>query len=59
VTPAAAAAAWTLGFPGVSGAIVGARRPDQVDGWIAAATLELDDADYAAIIDVTPERGRA
>lgn len=59
VPQAAAAAAWTLGFPGVSGAIVGARRPDQVDGWIAAATLELDDADYAAITDVTPERSRA
>jgi aryl-alcohol dehydrogenase-like predicted oxidoreductase len=56
VTPAAAAAAWTLGFPGVSGAIVGARRPDQVDGWIAAASLQLDDADYADITDLVPER---
>lgn len=59
VSQAAAAAAWTLGFPGVSGAIVGARRPDQVDGWIAAATLELDDTDYAAITDVMPERSTA
>jgi aryl-alcohol dehydrogenase-like predicted oxidoreductase len=54
VSPAAAAVAWTLGFPGVTGAIVGARRPDQVDGWIAAAALELDRADYAAISDVAP-----
>lgn len=32
VTPAAVA--WTLAFPGVTGAIVGARRPGQVDGWL-------------------------
>ena len=34
---AAAAIAWTLAWPGVSGAIVGAREPRQVDGWIDAA----------------------
>jgi aryl-alcohol dehydrogenase-like predicted oxidoreductase len=39
------AIAWTLAFPGVTGAIVGARDPGQIDGWIAAATLELDDTD--------------
>jgi aryl-alcohol dehydrogenase-like predicted oxidoreductase len=37
------AVAWTLRCPGVSGAIVGARRPKQVDGWIGAASLELDE----------------
>jgi len=36
--------AWTLAVSGVTGAIVGARRPEQVDGWLAAADLELDDA---------------
>lgn len=36
------AVAWTLAVPGVTAAIVGARRPDQVDGWIGAATLHLD-----------------
>ncbi len=41
----AVAVAWTLAWPGVTGAIVGARRPDQIDGWIAAAGLELDDDD--------------
>ncbi|MFL6075175.1 MAG: aldo/keto reductase [Mycobacteriales bacterium] len=46
---AAAAVAWTLGWPGVTGAIVGARRPDQVDGWLAAAALELDTTDYATV----------
>lgn len=35
--------AWTLAWPGVTGAIVGARRPAQVDGWVQAAALTLDD----------------
>jgi aryl-alcohol dehydrogenase-like predicted oxidoreductase len=42
---AAVAVAWTLAWPGVTGAIVGARSPAQVDGWIGAASLELSDAD--------------
>src|SRR3984957_639065 len=56
VTPAAVAVAWTLAFPGVTGAIVGARSPLQVDGWLPAATLELKDddlADIAAAIGAT------
>jgi aryl-alcohol dehydrogenase-like predicted oxidoreductase len=40
-TVAAAAVAWTLAWPGVSGAIVGARTPAQVDGWIGGASLML------------------
>jgi len=28
---------WVLSWPGVTGAIVGPRSPDQVDGWIGAA----------------------
>ena len=46
---AAVALAWTLAWPGVSGAIVGARSPEQVDGWLDAATLELNGADLAEI----------
>ena len=42
---AAVAIAWTLAWPGVSGAIVGARAPEQVDGWIDAARLTLTDVD--------------
>ena len=49
VTPGAVAIAWTLSFPAVTGAIVGARSPGQVDGWLPAATLELDDDDLAGI----------
>jgi aryl-alcohol dehydrogenase-like predicted oxidoreductase len=45
----AVAVAWTLAWPGVSGAIVGARSPEQVDGWISAAGLVLDVEDLDAI----------
>ena len=48
-TVAAVAVAWTLAWPGVTGAIVGARRPAQVDGWLDAATLPLSDSDMAQI----------
>lgn len=48
-TVSAIAVAWTLSWPGVSGAIVGARSPEQVDGWIGAAALELDASDLADI----------
>jgi aryl-alcohol dehydrogenase-like predicted oxidoreductase len=44
-TVAAVAVAWTLAWPGVTGAIVGARNAAQVDGWLDAATLTLTDAD--------------
>jgi aryl-alcohol dehydrogenase-like predicted oxidoreductase len=50
------AVAWTLAWTGVDGAIVGARRPDQVDGWIEAAdvTLGRDDLDeIARALDAT------
>jgi aryl-alcohol dehydrogenase-like predicted oxidoreductase len=49
VTPASVAIAWTLSFPGVTGAIVGARSPGQVQGWLPAAHLELKDDDLADI----------
>jgi aryl-alcohol dehydrogenase-like predicted oxidoreductase len=57
VTPAAVAAAWTLAWPGVTGAIMGARRPAQVDGWISAATLELSRADLQEIADAIASTG--
>jgi len=49
--------AWTLAQPGVTGAIVGARRPDQVDGWVAAQTLTLDEAALAEIDDAIAASG--
>jgi aryl-alcohol dehydrogenase-like predicted oxidoreductase len=48
-TPGAIAIAWTLRNPAVDGAIVGFRRPDQVDPLMPAASLELTDEDLAEI----------
>jgi aryl-alcohol dehydrogenase-like predicted oxidoreductase len=41
----AVAVAWTLAWPAVTAAIVGARRAEQIDGWLPAAELDLTDAD--------------
>lgn len=49
VSTAAMAIAWTLAFPGVCSAIVGARSPQQVDGWIAGASLTLTAAEMDTI----------
>jgi aryl-alcohol dehydrogenase-like predicted oxidoreductase len=48
-TPGAVAVAWTLQNAAVDGAIVGFRRPNQVDPIITAATLDLGDDDVATI----------
>jgi aryl-alcohol dehydrogenase-like predicted oxidoreductase len=53
---AAVAVAWTLAWPAVTAAIVGARSPEQVDGWLDAATLALtaeDVGEIAAAIEST------
>jgi aryl-alcohol dehydrogenase-like predicted oxidoreductase len=57
-TVSATAIAWTLAWPGVTGAIVGARSAAQVDGWIGAATLTLTSADLKEIAAAV-ERTRA
>ncbi|CAN1721334.1 Aldo/keto reductase [Hyphomicrobium sp. 1Nfss2.1] len=54
---ASAAIAWTLAWPGVSGAIVGARSPEQVDGWIDAARLDLTEADLKEIAATIEKTG--
>ena len=48
-TVGAVAVAWVLAWPGVSGAIVGARSPGQVDGWIDAAGLVLTEGELVEI----------
>jgi aryl-alcohol dehydrogenase-like predicted oxidoreductase len=48
-SPGAVAVAWVLRNPAVSGAIVGFRRPQQVDGLLGAADLRLSDADVSEI----------
>ena len=35
------AVGWAVAQPGVTAAIVGARRPEQVDGWLPAGALDL------------------
>jgi aryl-alcohol dehydrogenase-like predicted oxidoreductase len=58
VSVAAVAVAWTLSWQDVSGAIVGARSPAQVDGWIAAGELTLEAEDLSEIAAAL-ERTRA
>lgn len=45
VAPGAVAIAWTLANPAVDGAIVGLRRPEQVQELLAATELRLTEAD--------------
>jgi aryl-alcohol dehydrogenase-like predicted oxidoreductase len=45
VEPGVVAVAWTLRNPAITAAIAGARRPDQVDGVLPAATFRLSDAE--------------
>jgi len=51
------AIAWVLTRAGVTAALGAAPPPDQVDGWIGAADLELDDAARAAIATAVEESG--
>ena len=48
-TAGAVAVAWTLRNPAVDGAIVGFRRPDQVDPILEAASLVLTDEEAAEV----------
>jgi aryl-alcohol dehydrogenase-like predicted oxidoreductase len=57
VTVSAIAVAWTLSWPGVSGAIVGARTPAQVDGWLPAASVSLSSADLEEIASAATRLG--
>jgi aryl-alcohol dehydrogenase-like predicted oxidoreductase len=54
-SPGEVAIAWTLRDPVVTGAIVGARSPEQVDGWIGAAALRLSPEEIAEIESAIPE----
>ncbi len=53
----AVAVAWVLAWPGVTGAIVGARSPQQVDGWLPAATLTLTAQDLDEIVRAIESSG--
>ena len=56
-TIAEIAIAWTLAQHGVTGAIVGARRPDQLDQWIGAGRVELSAEQLGAIDAAIAETG--
>jgi aryl-alcohol dehydrogenase-like predicted oxidoreductase len=56
-TTASVAVAWTLAWPGVTGAIVGARSAEQVDGWIGAASLVLTREDLEEIASAIEDTG--
>jgi aryl-alcohol dehydrogenase-like predicted oxidoreductase len=49
IAAAALAVAWTLKHPAVTGAIVGARRPEQIDEVVQAAEIEVTDVEAAAL----------
>jgi aryl-alcohol dehydrogenase-like predicted oxidoreductase len=49
VSPGEVAIAWTLRDPVVTGAIVGGRSAEQVDGVVRAAAFRLSDAEIAEI----------
>jgi aryl-alcohol dehydrogenase-like predicted oxidoreductase len=57
-SPGAVAVAWTLRHAAVTGAIVGARKPEQVDDVVAAAAFDLTTSDLAEIESVTELAGR-
>ncbi len=55
-SPAEVSIAWTLRHPAVTAAIVGGRRPDQVDGIIEAAELRLSEDELERIEAFLGER---
>ena len=56
-TVAAVAVAWVLAWPGVSGAIVGARSPEQVDGWIPAGRISLTPEEMVEVARAIEQTG--
>ncbi|MBC9716430.1 aldo/keto reductase [Streptomyces sp. TRM66268-LWL] len=57
VSVAEVAVAWTLAWPGLTGAIVGARSAAQVDGWLGAGSLTLTEADLSEIAETIVRTG--
>lgn len=53
VSTAAAAVAWVLAWPGITGAIVGARNRDQIADWCRSGVLELSAEDLVEVADAT------
>ena len=58
-TPGEVALAWTLNNPAVTGAIVGVRRADQVQGIIGALSFRLEPAEISEIESFFSTSGKA
>jgi aryl-alcohol dehydrogenase-like predicted oxidoreductase len=56
-TASALAVAWVLAWRGVSGAIVGARSPSQLDAWIRAGELRLSSDVLDQLASIVTESG--
>ncbi len=56
-TIASIAIAWVLSWPGMTGAIVGARNAAQVDGWIHAGEITLTAQDLGEIASAIEQTG--
>ncbi len=56
VFPGVVAIAWTLRQPAVSGAIVGARRPSQVDGILPSIDFRLSDQEIDLLNDLISDK---
>ncbi len=56
-SPSAVAVAWTLAWPAVTGAIVGARHPDQAKDWLPGATVHLSEADLEELAMALEDSG--
>lgn len=57
VSTGAAAIAWALRFRGVTGAIVGARTPEQIDGWVGAGGVDLTAEDIDLVAGAITDSG--
>jgi len=58
-TPARIAVAWTVACEGVTSAIVGARRPDQIEENVTAADLALNEATMGRIAELLRRRNES
>lgn len=56
VSMAVLAIAWTLRHPQVTAAIVGARRPSQIEETVKAGELAIDESSWQAIDEILAER---
>ncbi len=54
VSAGVVAIAWTLRKPEVTGAIVGARRPEQIEGITPAADFRLSEEEIREIEEIAP-----